>query len=149
LSERYYLGTIVADKWGDIGMNCTFLHKHDDSQTNERESFQLIYKESSECIPASCVSEWESGEGHMSDEFQKALERYIQELLEVSDVECNVNSVSADSLAVGDGETSSVGFSADEDTGATESLALASSAGKATGMLTLAATAAAAALVSF
>ncbi len=85
----------------------------------------------------------------MSDEFQKALERYIQELLEVSDVECNVNSVSADSLAVGDGETSSVGFSADEDTGATESLALASSAGKATGMLTLAATAAAAALVSF
>jgi hypothetical protein len=102
------------------------LDKIGNSTTYKHESFQLISKESFECIPASCVSEWESGEGHMSDEPEKALERYIHEVYGAYKAECKINSLSAESLA-----------------------ALGSSAGKATGMLALAATAAVAAVVLF
>jgi hypothetical protein len=105
-SSQRYLGTIVADKWGDISVDCTY--KEDNSVV------KFINKESHWCVATSCVSEWESGQGQMSDEFLKEWESSWNELM--GDFRCKINR---------------------------------SSAGKATGMLALAATATAAAALFF
>jgi hypothetical protein len=116
-SSQRYLGTIVAG-FGEINWDCTY--KEDNSVLN------IIDKESHWCVATSCVSEWESGQGQMSDEFLKEWESSKNEFMvfsamamgyefgRVTSVECKINS-----------------------------------AGKATGMLALAATATAAAALFF
>jgi hypothetical protein len=170
-----FLGTLVADRGGDVGVDCT---------VQGQSFFKAIFKENFECLRTSCVSWWESGEGGpFSDEYREGLEGLLSDLAGADDVECKIYSASADSSAVGAGETSTVGTNAGEDTGAAEEgssvgtnagedtgaaeegssvgtnagedtvVAKASSVGsresKANGMLALAATAAAAALVFF
>jgi hypothetical protein len=111
-SSQRYLGTIVAG-FGEINWDCTY--KEDNSVLN------IIDKESHWCVATSCVSEWESGQGQMSDELIKELEKVMDTVVmamgyEANDVRCKINR---------------------------------SSAGKATVMLALAATATAAAALFF
>jgi hypothetical protein len=124
------------------------------------------------CIPSSCVPDWESGKDQLlinADEMVKEMETMFSEIDNLGDTECKLNSFSFFGSSVGAGEGSAVGSSAGEATtgageasvvgssiaveptgaGAAESLAVGSSAGKATGMLALAATFAAAALFFF
>jgi hypothetical protein len=129
-SSKRYLGTLVEDEFfSDINIDCTFLNGEQEGQ-----SLKTISKQSHWCIPTSCISEWESGD--VLKERKKDLERFLLYISDfdnnnnhISDFEfeCKTNSVSAESLAVG----SSVGKA------------------PATGMLALAATAAASALFFF
>jgi hypothetical protein len=149
-----YIGTLVEENWGDIIGDCT---------TVMGESVKIIYKESFECVTTSCVTEWESVEGQMSDKMVKEMESHMSENLaayfgnEAGDVECKIDSSSTVGSSVGTGEGSAVGSSSADQpngagagAGAAESLSAAgSSAGTATGMLALTATSAAAALFIF
>jgi hypothetical protein len=107
-----FLGTLVADRGGDVGVDCT---------VQGQSFFKAIFKENFECLRTSCVSWWESGEGGpFSDEYREGLEGLLSDLAGADDVECKIYSASADSSAVGAGETSTVGTNASEDTGAAE-----------------------------
>jgi hypothetical protein len=148
-SERH-IGTIVA--FFDVGVDCTFMSQ----------SLKIITKGLPYCIPLSCVSDWESvGKDEFltnSDELVKEIkdmfsEVFAEEGIESGDGECKMNSFSIVDSSVNAGERSVIGTSsAGEPTGAgtTErSLVVGSSAGKASGMIALAATSAAAALFFF
>jgi hypothetical protein len=114
-SSPRYLGIIVADKWGDISVDCTFSRRI----SFNPEFVKFIMKESFECVAPSCVSEWESGEGQMSDEYVKGMESSISKRYSVYNLECKINNASAESFislvdsSVGAGDGSS---SAGEDT---------------------------------
>jgi hypothetical protein len=152
-----------------MGVDCTIMGS----------SLEIIARGSPFCIPSSCVPDWESGKDQLlnndnADEMVKEMETMFSEILasqgiDSGDAECKLNSLSIFGSSVGAGEGSAVGSSAGEATtgageasvvgssiaveptgaGAAESLAVGSSAGKATGMLALAATFAAAALFFF
>jgi len=113
-SPERYLGTLVTDKWGDVGVACT---------VDGKSHHSFILKESNWgghpwCVATSCVSEQESLEGAVSFEFQKDLKRLVLLVAPgAEDVECkNSNSAGEDTVGATE-EGSSVGSSADEEGG--------------------------------
>jgi len=156
---------------GTQTMECTFM--------GQSLQHQYVVEGSPMCIPTSCVSDlpidqsFESWAASEADILAKEIESTLSEVLAAEgldsvDLVCKVNNFSIDGSSVAGGSSSAGGAitgagaagegsaagssSAGEATtvaGAAESLAAGSGAGKATGMLALAATSAAAALFIF
>ena len=157
-----------------MGMDCTFM--------GQISQIKLAAKGSPVCIPPSCVSDWESRKGQLTDVEKETVEKEIENIwsealaaggIDSGDGECKMNDYSVVGSSVGDGEgptttnsptnapqapaptNAAVGPSAGEPTatsaGAKEGLGLVagSSAGKASGMLAIAATATSAAAALF
>jgi hypothetical protein len=91
---------MVGVKFGDISAECTF---------STRESvFTVIEISYPWCVATSCVSEWESGDNQMSDEFVKAYEIWssfnVANSYEADDddVECKISSLSTSDKCIAD-----------------------------------------------
>ena len=117
-SERH-IGTIVA--FFDVGVDCTFMSQ----------SLKIITKGLPYCIPLSCVSDWESTKGQLTDVEKEVVEKETENIYS--------ELLAAEGIDSGDGECKMNDWS----------VVAGSSAGKASGMLAIAATATSAAAALF